>query len=202
MIVGMLLAISTYHFIFGQFIKLSDPITRVEVVAARKVLETKTTTLPKTPSDSVKAVVSEVHYEDGAVFKETKTDTLFTNAARQVATKTVVAYTNRKLGTSAYIEAVCWVFVLILYVTMVYGPIAAFLVEMFPTKIRYTSMSLPYHIGNGVFGGLCPFIATLLTTIHVNDKLYGLWYPILVGGVCIIIGAVYVRNRKDPEVND
>jgi hypothetical protein len=71
------------------------------------------------------------------------------------------------------------VFVLILFVTMVYGPIAAFLVELFPTKIRYTSMSLPYHIGNGVFGGLTPFIATMFTTIYPGDPLVGLWYPIV-----------------------
>ena len=63
------------------------------------------------------------------------------------------------------------VFVMILYVTMVYGPIAAFLVELFPTKIRYTSMSLPYHIGNGVFGGLVPFIGLLLSTTFTKDPL-------------------------------
>ena len=60
---------------------------------------------------------------------------------------------------------------MIIFVTMVYGPVAAFLVELFPTKIRYTSMSLPYHIGNGVFGGLVPFIATLLSATFVNDPL-------------------------------
>jgi hypothetical protein len=85
---------------------------------------------------------------------------------------------------------------------MVYGPIAAFLVELFPTRIRYTSMSLPYHIGNGVFGGLTPFIATLLTTIYVTDKLSGLWYTIIIGAVCLFIGAIYISNRIDPDVND
>jgi hypothetical protein len=94
------------------------------------------------------------------------------------------------------------VFIMILYVTMVYGPIAAFLVEMFPTKIRYTSMSLPYHIGNGVFGGLTPFIATLLTTIYVDDKLSGLMYPILIAAVCLVIGVLYVSNKIDPDVTD
>jgi membrane-associated protease RseP (regulator of RpoE activity) len=85
---------------------------------------------------------------------------------------------------------------------MVYGPIAAFLVEMFPTKIRYTSMSLPYHIGNGVFGGLTPFIATLLTTIYIGDKLVGLYYPIIIAGVCLLIGVLYITNKIDPDVND
>jgi hypothetical protein len=89
-----------------------------------------------------------------------------------------------------------------MFVTMVYGPIAAFLVEMFPTRIRYTSMSLPYHIGNGVFGGLTPFIALLLTTIYTNDPLVGLWYPIGVAAVCLVIGTLYVSNKIDPNVND
>jgi len=62
-------------------------------------------------------------------------------------------------------------------------------------------MSLPYHIGNGIFGGLTPFIALLLTSIHA-DKLYGLWYPIIVAGVCLIIGLLYIRNRIDPNVNN
>ncbi|HPZ88190.1 MAG TPA: MFS transporter, partial [Flavihumibacter sp.] len=78
----------------------------------------------------------------------------------------------------------------------------AFLVELFPTRIRYTSMSLPYHIGNGVFGGLTPFIATLLTTTYTNDKLIGLWYPIVVAGFCFVIGLLYLSNRIDPDVTD
>jgi MFS family permease len=97
---------------------------------------------------------------------------------------------------------VALVFLQILLVTMVYGPIAAFLVELFPTRIRYTSMSLPYHVGNGVFGGLTPFIATLLTTIYTTDKLVGLWYPIIIAAVCLVIGLLYVSNKIDPDVND
>src|SRR4030095_14043090 len=96
-------------------------------------------------------------------------------------------YSNVKVSTGAYWKFVGLIFILVLYVTMVYGPIAAFLVELFPTRIRYTSMSLPYHIGNGVFGGLTPFIATLMTTIYIDDKLSGLWYPILIAGVCVVI---------------
>jgi hypothetical protein len=106
------------------------------------------------------------------------------------------------VGTNDYWKMVFFVFIMILYVTMVYGPIAAFLVELFPTKIRYTSMSLPYHIGNGVFGGLTPFIATLLTTIYTNDKLVGLMYPIIIASVCLVIGAIYINNRIDPAVDN
>jgi MFS family permease len=95
------------------------------------------------------------------------------------------------------------VFIQILYVTMVYGPIAAFLVELFPTRIRYTSMSLPYHIGNGIFGGLVPYIATFLVDSSKTsespsgDPLAGLFYPMLVAGVCFVIGAIYLPTRTD-----
>jgi MFS family permease len=106
------------------------------------------------------------------------------------------------LPTQEYWEIVILVFVQIIFVTMVYGPIAAFLVELFPTRIRYTSMSLPYHVGNGVFGGLTPFIATLLTTIYTGDKLVGLWYPIIIASVCLVIGLMYLTNSIDPDVND
>ena len=106
------------------------------------------------------------------------------------------------VDTATYWKLVGIVFILILYVTMVYGPIAAFLVELFPTKIRYTSMSLPYHIGNGVFGGLTPFIATLLTTVYHNDLLVGLWYPIAIAAVCVVIGTLYISNRIDTNIAD
>ncbi|TAE22090.1 MAG: MFS transporter [Candidatus Kapaibacterium sp.] len=79
-------------------------------------------------------------------------------------------------------------------VTMVYGPIAAFLVEMFPTKIRYTSMSLPYHIGNGVFGGLLPLIGTAAVAA-TNNPLAGLWYPIAVAGITFLIGASLLQDK-------
>src|SRR6476469_8721324 len=91
---------------------------------------------------------------------------------------------------------------MVLFVTMVYGPVAAFLVELFPTRIRYTSTSLPYHIGNGVFGGLVPFIATLITTIPGSTPLSGLWYPIIVAGLCFIIGTLYLSNKIEKEVTD
>jgi MFS family permease len=199
MLIGMLLAICSYQFIFRQFIDLTNPATRTELTEKRKVLEDKTVNNEKDPSTSIHLLTSEVYYSDGAVFKEVRSDTLSAGAATG---RTGTIFKDKKVDTATYWKIVGWIFVLILYVTMVYGPIAAFLVELFPTRIRYTSMSLPYHIGNGVFGGLTPFIATLLTTIYVNDKLSGLWYTIIVGFVCLIIGSVYINNRIDPDVND
>jgi hypothetical protein len=90
-------------------------------------------------------------------------------------------------------------FVLVLYVTMVYGPVAAMLVEMFPTRIRYTSMSLPYHIGNGWFGGLLPTTAFALVAANGNIY-YGLWYPIVIALATVVIGTLFVRETKDNNI--
>ena len=87
-------------------------------------------------------------------------------------------------------------FVLVLYVTMVYGPIAAWLVELFPARIRYTSMSLPYHIGNGWFGGFLPTVSFALVAL-TGDIYYGLWYPIVVAVATAIIGALFLPDRRD-----
>ena len=89
---------------------------------------------------------------------------------------------------------------LVLYVTMVYGPIAAMLVEMFPTRIRYTSMSLPYHIGNGWFGGLLPTTAFALVA-YKGDIYYGLWYPIIIAAATAVIGILFVAETKDNDVH-
>jgi MFS family permease len=88
---------------------------------------------------------------------------------------------------------------LVLLVTMVYGPIAAMLVEMFPTRIRYTSMSLPYHIGNGWFGGLLP--TTAFAIVAQTGNMYnGLWYPIIIAGMTFIIGTLFVKETKDVDI--
>ncbi|WP_292043689.1 MULTISPECIES: MFS transporter [unclassified Brevundimonas] len=91
-------------------------------------------------------------------------------------------------------------FVLLLYVTMVYGPIAAALVEMFPTNIRYTSMSLPYHIGNGWFGGFLPTTAFAMVAATGNIY-YGLWYPIAIAVMTVIVGIIWVREGKDVDIH-
>ncbi|MGX5667259.1 MFS transporter [Rhizobium daejeonense] len=90
--------------------------------------------------------------------------------------------------------------VLMIYVTMVYGPIAAMLVEMFPTRIRYTGMSLPYHIGNGWFGGLLPATAFAMSAAK-GDIYYGLWYPIVIAAFSFVIGMIFLRETKDNDIN-
>jgi MFS family permease len=92
-------------------------------------------------------------------------------------------------------------FILVLYVTMVYGPIAAMLVEMFPTRIRYTSMSLPYHIGNGWFGGFLPTTAFAIVA-ETGDIYSGLWYPIIIASITFVIGLFFVKETKDNNLQD
>ncbi len=98
-----------------------------------------------------------------------------------------------------YPMVVILLFILVLYVTMVYGPIAAMLVEMFPTRIRYTSMSLPYHLGNGWMGGLLPATSFALVA-YKGDIYYGLWYPIIIAAATAIIGTLFVRETKDNDI--
>jgi len=89
--------------------------------------------------------------------------------------------------------------IMVIYVTMVYGPIAAFLVELFPTRIRYTSMSLPYHIGNGWFGGMLPLTATAIVALK-GDIYYGLWYPIIVSIITTVVGAIFLRETRERDI--
>ncbi len=127
--------------------------------------------------------------------------------AQETAFKAQVTGAIREAGYPAKADperinkpmVVLLLFILVLYVTMVYGPIAAMLVEMFPTKIRYTSMSLPYHIGNGWFGGLLPTTVFALVAFK-GDIYYGLWYPIVVALVTFVIGALFVRETKDRDI--
>ncbi len=102
-------------------------------------------------------------------------------------------------ATANYPMAALLLVILVIYVTMVYGPIAAMLVEMFPTRIRYTSMSLPYHIGNGWFGGFLPPVAFAM--VAANGNIYhGLWYPIVIASMTFIVGTLFVRETKDRDI--
>jgi hypothetical protein len=90
-------------------------------------------------------------------------------------------------------------FVLVLYVTMVYGPIAALLVELFPSRIRYSSMSLPYHVGNGWFGGFLPTTAFAMVAA-TGDIYYGLWYPIVVAVLTLVVGLFFLPETRGRSI--
>jgi len=198
MMAGMLLAVVTYRPLFGRLLAISDEKTKTEL-SDKKEIKTTRKIIDENP-DTLRTTAVKQFYDDGLIMINTTTDTLYAGHTKSTIKPDVKV--SKNISSGGYWQMVLIVFVMIIYVTMVYGPIAAFLVELFPTRIRYTSMSLPYHIGNGVFGGLTPFIATLLTTIYTGDKLVGLYYPLLIAGLCLIIGAIYVNNRIDPNVND
>lgn len=115
----------------------------------------------------------------------------------------VLSYTTigDLLANKAAWMLICLIFVQVLWVTMVYGPIAAYLVEAFPAKIRYTALSLPYHIGNGVFGGLLPLIG-LSVVAQTGDIYAGLYYPMLVAGITFIIGSIFLRETHGHRIWD
>ncbi len=199
MMAGMLLGIITYRPIFNTFLK--D--TTVEATPYEKNPQPAVLKINITDNNDsiITSTTPHNNIHIGIKYFTQKTDTIYSDLSKRVG-HSQITIINKKLDTGLYLKFIFLVFLLILYVTMVYGPIAAFLVEMFPTKIRYTSMSLPYHIGNGVFGGLVPFIGLLLTTSFPKDPLVGLWYPIAVAALCLLIGTIYLRNKIDENVED
>jgi MFS family permease len=134
-------------------------------------------------------VTNKISYINGC--RRIETMTMNQSAKGKYATeiKQEIFLSNSKLFHFGFL-----IFIQLMFVCMVYGPIAAFLVELFPPEIRYTSLSLPYHIGNGVFGGLTPLIAELLV-IKFKNPLAGLWYPIIVVCVTLIVGILFIRER-------
>jgi MFS family permease len=203
MMLGMLLAVICYRPVFDSMYNTAD-LSQKQLIDSSLINSTwKLTGDNKKPfeQDMVITTVSKKKYSDSTISTETTTTTqpahTFAGIVKSKVVKKVVT-----LGDSYKWKIIFLIFTLVLFVTMVYGPIAAFLVELFPTKIRYTSMSLPYHIGNGVFGGLVPFIGILIVELSktpsnpAGHPLAGLWYPMGVAAVCCIIGAVYLSNKK------
>jgi MFS family permease len=252
MLLGMLLAVCTYNYVFSGFVTLTDPAARRGIVDAEKTTASPKYAVADAKDKKKMFVVAKFDsaYTDGALYKFAKTDTLaldngfeatkaghaadtvigfvmpgknggladtgfvklksaatgnqtadtlYLNVAKKSAKPSMAV--EKTLGTGTYWMLLLLVFVLVIYATMVYGPIAAFLVEMFPTRIRYTSMSLPYHIGNGVFGGLVPFLSTLIIT-YSGSPLAGLWYPVIVAGVCFVIGLLYLSPTDSKHISE
>ncbi|MBI1769281.1 MAG: MHS family MFS transporter [Bacteroidetes bacterium] len=194
MMTGMILGVLLYRPIYQKMYSLTDVSKKTEIESGRTIERTTSynlegdtiviTSLLKTFHD--KTVQAEVKKRavkrDKSVVEEIKKETTLTG--------------------SNYWWMVAMISLQVIFVTMVYGPIAAFLVELFPTKIRYTSMSLPYHIGNGIFGGLTPFIATAIYEYSKSesnpsgDPIAGLWYPIIVAGICFAVGMIFLKNKR------
>ena len=200
MLAGMLLAVLTYRPIY----KAMHGLTEVDMEKTTHVESFNSSLLAGGDSLIVKTLWEK--NPNGTIIKTEKKQTVFADTTLQVKTESARTVW---LSPSAFWAMTFFVFLQIFYVTMVYGPIAAFLVELFPTRIRYTSMSLPYHIGNGIFGGLTPYIATRLVTESKNfspdgntDPYFGLWYPIAIASVCFVIGLLYLPGKNDEDVSD
>jgi len=201
MLSGMLLGIVFYRPIYQYFIDATNvkefEKTELKIASAPEV----TRELVNGTKDSIITTTTFKTLNSGITFTEAKVSVFPDDVlAPMPEVKTLIR--DVTLPGKTYVIFIALVFFQVLLVTMVYGPIAAFLVELFPTQIRYTSMSLPYHIGNGVFGGLVPFIATLVASFPGATPLSGLWYPIGVATLSLIIGAVYIDNRGDRNVMD
>jgi hypothetical protein len=197
MLAGMLLGILLYRPIFQQLYHIADVTTKT-ILAGETTITYKAELVKGSAADSLHTTTITNFFEDGSSQKIVSKQKITAGGEK------AAAQTNKetKLGESSRLNMIALVTLMVLFVTMVYGPVAAFLVELFPTRIRYTSMSLPYHIGNGVFGGLVPFIATLITTLPGTNYLSGLWYPIGVAALCFIIGGLYLSNKIDTNAVD
>jgi MFS family permease len=201
MMIGMLAAVILYRPIYKQMYGLADVAGQQELAENSGI---EKTTLITEAGDSVVTHRMVKFYSEGNSVVEKKVTTI-----PGIQSDTKAKFETKKeviLSDQSYWMMVGLVLIQLVMVTMVYGPIAAFLVELFPTRIRYTSMSLPYHIGNGIFGGLTPFIATALYESSKSeaspggDPFAGLWYPIIVAGICFVIGMIFLSNRKTAEV--
>jgi MFS family permease len=200
MMMGMLMAVLLYYPIYHKMYDLADITTKQEIPAQKRV--SKATSL-NAAGDSIIVIKTERFFAEGDKELITETKTIASGADPVTDIKKDIV-----LGDDNYWMMIMLVLIQVVLVTMVYGPIAAFLVELFPTRIRYTSMSLPYHIGNGIFGGLTPFIATSLyesskTRLNPSgDPFAGLLYPVAVAAICFIIGMIFLSNKKKGEVMD
>jgi MFS family permease len=197
MMLGLVTAVILYRPIYKKMYELADLSQRKEYVE-QKVISKSTTNVTGNPI----SVITTEHYYEGSN-KLIETTTVKGQDEKGAETKKYIL-----LGDYNFWMMIVLVLIQVVLVTMVYGPIAAFLVELFPTRIRYTSMSLPYHIGNGIFGGLTPFIATALYEHSKNsgnaagDPFAGLWYPIVVAGICFVVGMIFLSNNRKADVMD
>ncbi len=203
MLTGMLLAMLTYRPIYETMFQITNTANKTELIDQNK----SETSIHENDQIKEEVFKSTRSFSDGTTLTET-----FTKPISEVGQTIEKAQETKSKITvhvsgSNYAKLIGLIFIQIIYITLVYGPIAAFLVEIFPVKIRYTSMSLPYHIGNGIFGGLLPAVSTYLAT---NSKtagdpqfyLEGLWYPIIISAVCFVIGALYInKNMVAKDLN-
>ena len=165
----MLLAVLTYPYLFKQLLVISDPTARTEY-PEQKEIKTGVTFISPKSRDMIRTSTTLTPYAGGMLVTETKKDTVYGDGH---STARPVIMVSRRLGTGDYWKVTAILFIMVLYVTMVCGPMAA----------------------KGIFGGVTPFIGLLLTTLYTGDKLAGLWYPVAGAAVCLIIVALFLPNK-------
>ncbi|WP_282786823.1 MFS transporter [Flavobacterium croceum] len=176
---GLLLAVVSYRFIYEDMYQTANLENKKAVTVAHNSALKQPEVYPKT-----------TQYTDGTVVKETL----------DKKSKTPKVTLTKTLTNDAQWHLIWMVFLQIVFVTMVYAPIASYLVELFAVSVRYTTLSFAYHTGNGIFGGLVPVVSTYLVTSAkdaANPAFYleGLWYPIIVASICFIVGLIFLKNN-------
>jgi len=200
-----------FHVFVTPFTKYTD-CDRAKDFLTKSGLSFKSTDLPAGSTENVIVTLgaTDIKFvdEDGSpgwsepTMAAALVDAGFPGLAKKTDDKGVVTFADKFADKNAinWTMTLLILFIMVLYVTMVYGPIAAFLVELFPTRIRYTSMSLPYHIGNGWFGGMLPLLATAMVAAS-GDIYFGLWYPVVVALMTVIVGFLFVKDNKDIDLH-
>jgi len=196
---GLLMAVIFFRPIFERMYQTTNLRNKVENKQAMQ-MNIKREMRPGSSTDSLITTTTLRFYTDGTSCQEIKREVISAGKAGRPEILTSI-----KLDDSNKWKLIFLIFAMMLVFTMAYGPLAAFIVEMFPLRIRYTSMSLPYHLGNGVFGGSTLVIATYLIgkakVAHVaNYYLAGLNYPIVLMSVCLVIGLIYVKENKEGKI--
>jgi MFS family permease len=202
MMTGMACALLFTKPLFQQLYNITSPKGKAaqENLDKREAKETRS--LPEGKTDSLVVTDTVKYYSDGAKYTKKVETVLFADPSKKPVGYAPKVTEKMLLSADTKWSIILTLLPLVLFVTMVYGPIAAFLVELFPTRIRYSSMSLPYHIGNGVFGGLVPFIGTLIQSYNPTNPLAGLIYPLSITAVCFLIGSFLLSNKIDEDVTD
>ena len=178
--------------------EINTAVTEEDIAAAKEAAEKKVADLKAaTPVDEKAVAAAEASAKTLSDPKKNKDAVLSGNLSAALKAAGYPAKADPARVDS--VKVILILTYLVILVTMVYGPIAAMLVEMFPTRIRYTSMSLPYHIGNGWFGGLLP--TTAFAIVAQTGNMYnGLWYPIIVAGMTFVIGMLFIKETKDVDI--
>jgi len=205
MLTGCLLGLVLYYPIYGAMaraVDVSDPArfssSSTADAPSAKVERFSDPSVAGVPDKTTTVWTTKTQFADGTT--KTVIETRTEAGPKTTGTRKTQIHLG-SLGGRPALTLMFLIWVQVLLVTLVYGPVAAFLVELFPTRIRYTSMSLPYHVGNGVFGGMVPFVGALMVE-RTGNMYAGLWYPMAICALTLVVGAWFVKERRDVKLSE